>query len=100
MGKMIGIAEFKAKCERLISQMEIDGLPIEVTRRGKVVGVLSLPTRPAPSAEPLPSAFGMLKSPAYRFDMEPGDSALDPDWEEQWEAKWAERGFPGPNDRT
>ena len=31
MTKMVGIAEFKAKCERLISQMEKDGEPIGQT---------------------------------------------------------------------
>lgn len=96
MGKMVGIAEFKAKAERLIVQMEQDGEPIQLTRRGKVVGVLSLPMPLQATAAPLPSAFGMLKSDAYRFDMEPEDSAFDPDWEVQWEAKWTERGFPPP----
>lgn len=67
MGKLVGIAEFKAKCERLLSQMEQDGEPIQLTRRGKVVGVISPPPTLAP-AEPLPSAFGLLKSDAYRFD--------------------------------
>lgn len=82
MGKMVGIAEFKAKCERLISQMEADGIPIELTRRGKVVGVLSLP-RPDQSDEqkPLASAFGMLKSDTYRFD-DPFTPVSDmDDWE-------------------
>ena len=96
MSKMVGIAEFKAKCERLLIQMEQDGEPIQLTRRGKVVGVISPPTA-APAATPLPSAFGMLKSDAYRFDLEPEESALERDWEAQWEAKWTERGFPGPS---
>lgn len=99
MGKMVGIAEFKAKAERLIVQMEQDGEPIQLTRRGKVVGVLSPPPPAAVLKEPLPSAFGMLKSDRYRFDIEPGESAIDPDWEAQWETKWTERGFPGPADK-
>ena len=100
MGKMVGIAEFKAKCERLISQMELDGVPIEVTRRGKVVGVLAPPpTTVSAPAEPLPSVFGMLRSDKYRFDMEPEESAFDSDWEAQWEAKWTERGFPAPDEK-
>lgn len=98
MGKMVGIAEFKAKAERLIVQMEQDGEPIQLTRRGKVVGVLSPPSSSAPNT-PLPSAFGLLKSDKYRFDIEPEESALDADWERQWEAKWTQRGFPGPNDK-
>lgn len=95
MGKMVGIAEFKAKCERLIVQMEQDGEPIQLTRRGKVIGVLSPPpTSQAPA--PLPSAFGLLKSDKYRDDLEPEDFVVDPDWEAKWEAKWDERGFPAP----
>lgn len=79
MGKMVGIAEFKAKCERLISQMEQDGEPIELTRRGKVVGVLRPPAPPEHEPEEL---FGMLKSDAYRFDWDPSAPAVDPsEWE-------------------
>lgn len=100
MGKMVGIAEFKAKCERLISQMEEDGIAIELTRRGKVVGVLSPPLPPKPtSVEPLPSAFGMLRSDRYRDDTNPEDFRVDPDWEAKWEAKWDERGFPAHGKR-
>jgi antitoxin (DNA-binding transcriptional repressor) of toxin-antitoxin stability system len=80
MGKTVGIAEFKAKCERLISQMEKDGIAIELTRRGKVVGVLSPPK--SASTKPLPSAFGMLKSDRYRYDADPTEPAVDPaEWD-------------------
>ena len=92
MGKMVGIAEFKAKFERLISQMERDGEPIEVTRRGKVVGVFT----PAPSSKPAPnSLFGCMKGTGTIIgDL---DEPIDPDWEAKWEAKWDERGFPTSN---
>lgn len=79
MGKMVGIAEFKAKCERLISQMELDGVPIELTRRGKVVGVLSPPT----SNDDRRSPIGFLKNDRYRFDWDPEQPVCDP---EDWEA--------------
>lgn len=95
MGKMVGIAEFKAKCERLLVQMEQDGEPIQLTRRGKVVGVI-MPPQPQPAAQPLPSAFGMLKSDTYRDDLEPEDFVVDPDWEAKWEAKWDDRGLKAP----
>jgi antitoxin (DNA-binding transcriptional repressor) of toxin-antitoxin stability system len=79
MTKMVGIAEFKAKCERLISQMEKDGEPIALTRRGKVVGVLKPPSKARPKLE---GAFGMLKNDAYRFDWDPSEPAADPsDWD-------------------
>lgn len=81
MTKMVGIAEFKAKCERLISQMEKDGEPILVTRRGKVVGVLK------PSLTSFDqggqSAIGFLKSDKYRDNWDPETPAGDPD---DWEA--------------
>lgn len=58
MTKMVGIAEFEAKCERLISEMERDGGSIQLTRRGKVVGVLS----PAQQRRIDPdSLFGCMK---------------------------------------
>ncbi len=87
MGKMVGIAEFKAKCERLISEMERDGEPIELTRRGKVVGVLRPPVNSMPDPD---SLFGCLASPAYRFDCDPSAPAYDGLWDAEkgeWEPK-------------
>ncbi|CAA9530337.1 MAG: hypothetical protein AVDCRST_MAG31-2320 [uncultured Sphingomonas sp.] len=79
MTKVVGIAEFKAKCERLISQMEKDGEPIAVTRRGKIVGVLNPPAAPKHKPKEL---FGMLKNDAYRSDWDLSEPATDaPDWE-------------------
>lgn len=95
MGKAVGIAEFKAKCERLLVQMEQDGEPIQLTRRGKVIGVVSLPAPAQASAQPLPSAFGLMKSDAYR-SVDPEEFVVDPDWEAKWDAKWEERGFRAP----
>ena len=95
MGKMVGMAEFKSNCTRLLREVQAGGEPLTVTVRGKPVAVVS---PPAPKGK-LKSAFGLFKSDKYRFDIEPEESALDPDWEEQWEAKWTERGFPGPNDK-
>lgn len=90
MGKMVGIAEFKANCTRLISEMERDGEPILVTRRGKVVGVLS---PPVPEQVP-ESLFGALKGMVVRYDDPFGP--IDPDWEAKWEAGWDALGFPAP----
>jgi antitoxin (DNA-binding transcriptional repressor) of toxin-antitoxin stability system len=88
MGRMVGIAEFKAKAERLLHQMEQDGEPIELTRRGKVVGVLSPPPRQLDSD----SVFGSMKGTVtVHGDL---DEPLEPDWEAKWEAKWDDRGFP------
>lgn len=85
MGKIVGIAEFKANCTRLIAEMERDGEAITVTKRGKVVGVLS----PPPEKSRL---FGLLKGTGEIH----GDivGPVESDWEAAWEAKWEARGFP------
>ena len=87
MGRMVGIAEFKANCTRLIAEMERDGVPITITKRGKAVAELKPardPTRTGP--------FGCMKGTVTIM----GDivGPLDPDWEAEWEAKWDALGFP------
>jgi prevent-host-death family protein len=57
MGKLIGIAEFKANCTRLLREMERDGQPITVTKRGKPVAELT-PVGQRSRAETL---FGLMK---------------------------------------
>lgn len=76
MGKMVGIAEFKAHCTRLIGEMERDGEPISITRRGKVVAVM----RPVETPQPK-SRFGFLKGSVVRYD-DPFEPAVDPrEWD-------------------
>ena len=74
--KMVGAAEFKAKCLRLINEMGEDGEPITITRRGRAVAVLS----PAPpQAEKLP-ILGALRGSVLAYD-DPFLPAADPlDW--------------------
>jgi prevent-host-death family protein len=96
MGKMVGMAEFKANCTRLLREVSQGGEAITVTSRGKPLVVVKSADEQPRKIEP---AFGMLKSDRYRFNIEPEDSVLDADWEQQWEAKWTERGFPGPDDK-
>ena len=74
MGKMIGIAEFKANCTRLLREMEHDGQPITVTKRGKPVAEL----RPM-AKERARLTFGCMKHPSYRFD-DPDTPAYDQPW--------------------
>ena len=98
--KYVGSAEFKANCLRLMTEMQVDGEPITVTRRGKPVAVVSAPAGVETSAaKPLASSFGLLKSDRYRFDIEPEDFVVDPDWEAKWEAKWDERLSPPAAER-
>lgn len=91
MGKMVGMAEFKANCTRLLRELGEDGEAITVTSRGKPVAVVSTPE----ACTKRKSAFGLLKSEAYR-DVEVDDFMVDPDWEAKWKAKWDERGFTAP----
>lgn len=78
MNKIVSASEFKAKCLRLIDEMQADGQPITITKRGKVVAEVK-----PKSEEPRRSIIGMLRSPEYRFDMAPEEPACDP---EDWEA--------------
>ena len=94
MGKMVGIAEFKANCTRLIAEMERDGEPITITKRGKAVAELK-PATDASRAERFLAAIAGTVTPAPDFD--PEESMFVSDWEAQWEAKWDERGFPAPD---
>lgn len=41
--KTIPITEFKSKCLRLVDEVRETGEPLEITRRGKVVALLSAP---------------------------------------------------------
>ena len=87
--KYVGSAEFKANCLRLMAEVQAGGEPITVTKRGKPVAVVN--PIAAEIGKPLASSFGLLKSDRYRFDIEPEDFVVDPDWEAKWEAKWDER---------
>lgn len=78
VNKIVSASEFKAKCLRLIDEMQVDGVPITITKRGKVVAEVK------PKAEePRRSVIGMLRSPDYRFDWDHEAPTSDPD---DWEA--------------
>jgi prevent-host-death family protein len=83
MSKLIGIAEFKANCTRLLREMERDGQPITVTKRGQPVAELTPVVRKGRAK----ALFGMLKgSVTFAPDFDPGESGFDPDWEKIWDA--------------
>ncbi len=84
MTKVVSISEFKTKCLKLIDEMQRDGEPLTITRRGKVVAEVT----PARDVEKKPF-FGMLKGTVTIH----GDivaPVLEDDWEEQWLASWDE----------
>lgn len=63
MGKMIGAAEFKAHCLRILDEVERTGEPVTITKRGRIVGELHPPAKRKKGA-----TFGFLKHPDYRWD--------------------------------
>ena len=78
MGKMIGAAEFKAHCLRILGEVERTGQGITITKRGRPVAQVT----PVKNAEQ-PSIFGFLKgSITIHGDIE---EPIDPDWEAEWE---------------
>lgn len=81
MGRMVGMAEFKANCTRLLREVEQGGEPITVTVRGKPVAVVAAAVEK--NMVPPTAVFGMLKNDRYRFDWNPNEPACDP---EDWEA--------------
>jgi prevent-host-death family protein len=77
MGKMIGAAEFKAHCLRILDEVQRTGESVTVTKRGKPVAEVKAVVEKKGRL-----TFGCLKHPEYRFD--------DPDspvYEQPWNAE-------------
>ncbi len=71
----VGISDFKAHCTEHLRRVERTGVPMQVTRHGKVVAVVTPPEKESPTlAEWMGSGAGLSK---------PGSSALfdEPTWE-------------------
>jgi antitoxin (DNA-binding transcriptional repressor) of toxin-antitoxin stability system len=79
MGKMIGAAEFKAHCLRILDEVERTGEPVTITKRGRIVGELH-----PPATKQGKLTFGCMKGSIKIL----GDivGPVDPDWEGEWEA--------------
>ena len=73
--RQVSAAEFKAKCLRIIQEMQDTGEAVTVTRRGKPVAIMSLP----PSIEPTQSFIGSLRGTVVKYDdpFEPAVPATD-----------------------
>ncbi|MBB3913910.1 type II toxin-antitoxin system Phd/YefM family antitoxin [Rhizobium fabae] len=78
MSKVVGAAEFKAKCLNLIDQMRNDDESIVITKRGKPVAVLS----PARNTTERKSIIGAMRGSVLRYD-DPLSPAVEP---EDWDA--------------
>ena len=72
MGKMVGMAEFKAKCIAILNDVQATGETVTVTKRGKPVAVVE-PIAPE-GERGKSSPIGFLKNDGYRFN-----AAGDPD---------------------
>ena len=73
----VSAAEFKAKCLRIIKEMNGDGQPVTITNRGRPVAVLS----PTPASDEQPSPFiGMMRGMVLKYE-DPFEPATSPsDW--------------------
>ena len=74
MGKMIGAAEFKAHCLRILDEVQRTGEPVTITKRGRPVAEI----KPAPSKPKL--FFGCMKGTATMSDDDPSKPAFDGPW--------------------
>jgi prevent-host-death family protein len=76
MGKLIGAAEFKANCLRILDEVERSGEPVTVTKRGRPVAELK-PVKKKQRA----FTFGCMKGTVLKYER-PFDPAIDPmEWE-------------------
>ncbi|MXW16703.1 MAG: type II toxin-antitoxin system Phd/YefM family antitoxin [Gemmatimonadetes bacterium] len=71
--KTVGAAEFKARCLRLIRQMNRDGEPLTVTNRGRPVAMLS----PLPEKARSASIIGAMAGTVLAYE-DPFAPAADP----------------------
>jgi prevent-host-death family protein len=79
MGKVYGMAEFKARCTRIVAELEQTGEVVTITNRGRPVAEL----RPAAKRERKSATFGFLKHPYYHGD----DDLTAPAYERPWNAE-------------
>ena len=79
-GRQVRAGKFKAKCLRIIREMQDTGESVTVTRRGRPVAVVSLPASTEP-IQPIQQAFiGCMRGTVVRFD-DPLEPAAPPsDW--------------------
>jgi prevent-host-death family protein len=85
--KTIPAGEFKAKCLKLMDEVERTGQELVITKRGKPIAKL-VPAEAKPS-EKRSSLIGCMKGTVTILGdiVEP---VLDPGWEEEWLKDWDE----------
>jgi prevent-host-death family protein len=89
--KTIPAGEFKAKCLKLMDEVERTGQELVITKRGKPVAKL-VPAKGIPERKPS-LLFGCMKGTVEILGdiVEP---VIDPDWEEQMLKDWDELNKP------
>jgi prevent-host-death family protein len=74
--KLVGSAEFKASCLKIIDQINKDKQPVTITKRGNPVARLS----PIDDTRPNTSIIGAMKGSVLRYD-DPFTPTSEPsDW--------------------
>ena len=74
--KTVGAADFKARCLRLIRQMNQDREPVTITNRGRPVAILS----PVPEQVRSPSIIGAMRGTVLAYDDPFAPAAGPSDW--------------------
>jgi prevent-host-death family protein len=95
--RYVSAAEFKAKCLKLMDEVQAGGEPITITKRGKPVATV-IPADVKRSGEKpgVDKLFGSMKGTVTKLGEWDETGPVDPDWEAEWEAKWDERGLRAP----
>lgn len=82
MGKMVGAAEFKARCLRIMEEASRTGETVVITKRGKPF--MEMKRAMPKERKPL---IGLMKSEGYRFD-----DPYSPVYDKPWNAELGIRG--------
>ncbi len=82
MGKMIGAAEFKAHCLRIMREVERTGEGVTVTQRGRpIVEIKPVSSRPKQKL-----FFGCMNGAATMSDDDPSKPAYDGPWNAEFDS--------------
>ena len=75
--KQVPAAEFKARCLRIIKEMNRDGVSVTITNRGQPVAVLSPVPKPDDELSPF---IGMMRGTVLRYEEPFAPAAPPTDW--------------------
>ena len=88
--RTVGAGEFKAKCLRIMDEVQATGEPVLVTKRGKPVVRVSVPDEYPASKEAAESLFGFLRGMGTipeGVDLVASEFSAE-EWERIAEEKW------------